>query len=110
MFAVDMVPVVVVVVVLPVAAFDLASAAFCASRAAFRLGLAPIITLKDNLEMRKKKTFWPNYISSLITSTDKFLIVWIKSAEMGLNMSRKQLSESGLPKTSKINSIFYEKK
>ena len=54
MFAVDMVPVVVVVVVLPVAAFDLASAAFCASRAAFRLGLAPIITLKDNLEMRKK--------------------------------------------------------
>ena len=97
MFAVDMVPVVVVVVVLPVAAFDLASAAFCASRAAFRLGLAPIITLKDNLEMRKK-TFWPNYISSLITSTDKFLIVWIKSAEMGLNMSRKQLSESGLKK------------
>ena len=57
MFAVDMVPVVVVVVVLPVAAFDLASAAFCASRAAFRLGLAPIITLKDNLEMRKKKLF-----------------------------------------------------
>ena len=55
MFAVDMVPVVVVVVVLPVAAFDLASAAFCASRAAFRLGLAPIITLKDNLEIRKKK-------------------------------------------------------
>ena len=54
MFAVDMVPVVVVVVVLPVAAFDLASAAFCASRAAFRLGLAPIITLKDNLEIRKK--------------------------------------------------------
>ena len=53
MFAVDMVPVVVVVVVLPVAAFDLASAAFCASRAAFRLGLAPIITLKDNFEIRK---------------------------------------------------------
>ena len=103
MFAVDMVPVVVVVVVLPVAAFDLASAAFCASRAPFRLGLAPIITQKENLEMRKKNHF-------LAKGTDKFLIVWIKSAEMGLNMSRKQLSESGLPKTSKINSIFYEKK
>ena len=65
MFAVDMVPVVVVVVVLPVAAFDLASAAFCASRAAFRLGLAPIITLKNDLELRKIFDFF-SYLHTLL--------------------------------------------
>ena len=46
MFACDMDPVVVVVVVL-VVVFDLASAAFCASLAARRLGFAPIITLNS---------------------------------------------------------------